>query len=229
LSKVIRHISIDFWSTLYRPNPRFSDRRIDWLLEHFSDLILDRETLSGVIKEVGRHNDTLTDSTGISRNQLELYGEVFSRLGISINEIQLDSVCSELNMIFIENRPELILTEYAALLSRLSESGITLSISSNTAFVSGCFLQKSIQLDGLQDHFEFMVFSDLVGFSKPAFEFYKVVFDRVNRAHTIPLERKNVLHVGDNPIADIQGATSFGFQALPIHTPDDLLKLEMYV
>ena len=225
----IRHFSIDFWSTLYRPDPRFSELRVEWIVQSFTQLDLDRVALRNCIKEVGRLNDELTDSQGISRGQTELYEQVFSRMGISVSVEQLHSICIELDRLFLENRPVLIDAGYADLLERLSSSGCTLSISSNTAFVTGRSLAQCLQLDGLAGNFTFMVFSDQIGCSKPARAFFERVHKQVNSIHGGALPGDQVLHVGDNLLADIKGAGLYGFRTLHVASPPDLYKMENHV
>lgn len=228
MSTPVRHLSIDFWSTLYRPNPAFSVNRIEQIVAFFSPAPIDRHRLESSLGEVGRQNDLLTNTQGISATQEELYGRVFSAMGLSASPGMIRSLCEELDELFLHHRPILIDPAHASLLSRLSAKGLTLNISSNTAFVLGHSLERCIHQDGLQDLFDFMLFSDQLGCAKPSPQFFEAVLKRVSRQLGSTIAKEAILHAGDNLLADISGASSFGFQTLHIATPTDLFKLESY-
>lgn len=225
----MRHISIDFWSTLYRPNPTFSIKRIDQIVQFYFSYSIDRNFLEDCLKEVGKQNDLLADTQGQSASQEELYHKVFSSLNLSVTASSVRALCETLEALFLKHPPLLIDPGYAFLLDRLSKKGLTMNIASNTAFVPGNALQVCIQQDGLYKYFDFMVFSDQVGAAKPAHSFFQEVFNRVNQQKMGFFAKEEILHVGDNPLADIKGAGSFGFKTLQVTAPSDLFKLLRYV
>ena len=63
-------------------------------------------------------------------------------------------------------------------------------------------------------YFDFLIFSDEINACKPSSHFFQQVFDHIN------VTKEAVLHIGDNPKADYQGARSFGFNALLITDPN---------
>lgn len=75
------------------------------------------------------------------------------------------------------------------------------------------------QMDILK-YFKFFIFSDEIEISKPSSYFFQKVYDKVGG------HKKNILHIGDNPKTDYQGAKNFGFEALLItnsnYTIDDI-------
>jgi putative hydrolase of the HAD superfamily len=203
--------------------------RIDQIIQFFSSDKIDRNKLENCLKEVGRENDQLTDTQGLSATQEELYRKVFSKLGLAVSTSTIRSLCSELDQVFLQHRPVLIDPGYISLLSRLFHKGLTLNISSNTAFVPGQSLKYCIQQDGFDQYFDFMLFSDQLGIAKPAAAFYLEVLTRVKHHDGNPVTKEAILHAGDNPVADIKGAGDFGFQTMHILLPADLFKLEEYV
>lgn len=68
--------------------------------------------------------------------------------------------------------------------------------------------QVRLEKTGLQNHFELLVISELVGYAKP----HRGIFDHALEKMGTP-ERERVLMVGDNPEADILGGMNAG-----IHT-----------
>lgn len=61
---------------------------------------------------------------------------------------------------------------------------------------------------GLGDYFEVIVVSDEIGVAKPHAGFFDHAYDLMNRP-----DKEKVLVIGDNPVADIGGALSYGFHA----------------
>lgn len=65
---------------------------------------------------------------------------------------------------------------------------------------------------GFDEYFSFQVYSDEVGLSKPNLKIFELIHDYVNEQKS--LHPKQILHIGDNIIADYNGARSYGFSAL---------------
>jgi putative hydrolase of the HAD superfamily len=60
----------------------------------------------------------------------------------------------------------------------------------------------------LEEYFDFQIYSDECGFSKPN----KKIFDLIHKE--MPnMDKTQILHVGDNEIADYKGAIEYGFKA----------------
>jgi putative hydrolase of the HAD superfamily len=62
---------------------------------------------------------------------------------------------------------------------------------------------------GIDSYFSFKLFSDEIGYSKPNPLAYKTMYQNVLSLKPT-IEKHQILHVGDNPIADLQGAENFG-------------------
>ena len=86
-----------------------------------------------------------------------------------------------------------------------------MSILSNTGFIKGYTLRKIITDYELEQYFSFQIYSDEVGFSKPNYKTFQLVYDQINSSKKIT--KKEVLHIGDNSVADYDGAIKFGFSA----------------
>ncbi|MGC8847158.1 MAG: HAD family hydrolase, partial [Candidatus Hydrogenedens sp.] len=79
-----------------------------------------------------------------------------------------------------------------------------LSIISDAIFTPGRNLRILLQEAGMYTYFDYFVFSDEIGVSKP----HPAVFEAVARHFNIEL--KNIVHVGDRPHNDILGPQSVG-------------------
>ena len=66
----------------------------------------------------------------------------------------------------------------------------------------------------MENYFSFQIYSDETGFSKPNKEIFQLVYNQIESLKSIA--KKEVIHIGDNKIADYNGAIKFGFNALLI-------------
>jgi FMN phosphatase YigB (HAD superfamily) len=121
---------------------------------------------------------------------------------------------------FHENPPT-ILPEIVEQLQRLKDEDITLSIGSNTNFIPGHVIRDAV-LDKL-NVFNFFVFSDEAGCSKPNGGFFSSIYYKSysmnGRNHVL---KKNVVHIGDSDDFDYTPASECGFNAVHIRSPYEL-------
>ena len=80
----------------------------------------------------------------------------------------------------------------------------------NTAFTKSDFLKKLLVQLEIDEYFSFKLFSDEMGYSKPNIKVYETMYQEVQKIR--PLSKDKILHVGDNPFADLQGAINFGIK-----------------
>lgn len=113
------------------------------------------------------------------------------------------------------------LADADALLSWLQAEApdVVLGITSNTPART---METVLPLIGLHDHFDFFVCSQDVGEEKPAPRIFDEAFEQAKfwiqerggpDAHA-PLQKCEVLHIGDSLESDYCGAKAYGFQAL---------------
>ncbi|MNE55322.1 dUMP phosphatase [compost metagenome] len=112
---------------------------------------------------------------------------------------------------FLNYKPVLIYSDIQKVFQKITNQGKSISILSNTAFIKGKVLRKLLEYYDLAEYFKFQIYSDEVGLSKPNMAIFQLVFDEVNKYKKI--DKKDVLHIGDNSIADYKGALQFGFNA----------------
>jgi putative hydrolase of the HAD superfamily len=101
-------------------------------------------------------------------------------------------------------------------IARLAEQGIRLGLASNYDSRLLSVLAGKPELAPLNRH---VVISSLVGYRKPAAEFFKVVQAEAG----CPPEE--ILFVGDDRVNDYDGARAAGFQALLVSRTDELLNI----
>ena len=111
-------------------------------------------------------------------------------------------------------KPNLIYPNIHLLFNEIVEQEKTISLLSNTGFIKGFTLRKLMIHYELDNYFSFQIYSDETGFSKPNSKMFKLVYDQICSNNTI--QKQEILHIGDNSIADYNGAIKFGFDALLI-------------
>jgi FMN phosphatase YigB (HAD superfamily) len=129
---------------------------------------------------------------------------------ITTNNLHAMPALRRLFFYLIENgvkAPVIIKRQFENMVSE----GKSINILSNTGFIKGKSLRKLISYYELTEYFTFQIYSDEVGYSKPNNEIFQLVFDQVNK--TKETQKKEILHIGDNIIADYNGAINFGFDA----------------
>jgi len=102
-----------------------------------------------------------------------------------------------------------------------------MSIMSNTGFIKGRLLRALLDHLKIGSYFSFQLYSDEICCSKPSSE----AFNRVHKEASVkrPLEKNNILHIGDNPYADVAGAENAGMQSALINSNNlSLLSLSIF-
>ena len=90
----------------------------------------------------------------------------------------------------------------------LAARGLTLAIISNTGRTPGSVLRRVLERHDLLRHFRVIIYSDEVGYRKPAPEIFRLTLERAGiRAH-------EAAHVGDNPVDDVMGAQAVGMRGV---------------
>ena len=167
------------------------------------------------VRKVIRYYDVLfnriSEKTGNHIEREEVFLLMLNALGKDIetvDEHQLKQFFHQVDELFLNNMPVLLWGNIEEILIKIKEKNKTASILSNTAFIHGDSLKKVLEHLDLADYFSFMIFSDEVKASKPNLRVFEIMFDKINDFKT--LEKKEILHIGDNKIADYEGAKTFG-------------------
>ena len=211
-----KHLSFDLWLTLIKSNPEFKSKRNLLFKEYFNiDCSLEKVT------EVVRYYDVLinntNEKTGLNVETYEIYFLILNALNVKIEEIEiekLDDFYKETELLFMQFKPNLIYPQIHILFEEILNQNKSINILSNTGFIKGNTLRKLLNHYELEQYFSFQIYSDETGFSKPNKEIFQLVYNQIEGLKSV--EKKEVLHIGDNIIADYNGAIKFGFDALLI-------------
>lgn len=220
----IKHVSLDVWNTLVTTNPYFHAARIE-AIAVIMNCTTERATqMYETVKQIidsDRHGQDLSIH-GVYRLLVDQkYRDDDRNLKIA-KKMALIKTIQRLFVLY----PPLLTEEAVVTVKYLRHLNITVSIGSNTTFVSGVWMHQFLQAR-FKHALAFGVYSDIVEHMKPNAGFYDQVYRRIadptgGVAH--PCVAKNVLHVGDKPKEDFLGASSFGFQALIITKPELLFR-----
>jgi putative hydrolase of the HAD superfamily len=213
-SSGIHHISFDLWMTLIASDPEFKPKRDALLASRFS--------LTQPLNEVSatlRHFDRLCDHISVVCGQTAHYESLLilalNALGKNAEEVtaeQLSAFYEEMEALFFQHPPRLLNADTHEVFEELRSSNITISLLSNTGFIKGRTLRKRLDQLGIAEYMNFQLYSDEHGAAKPSPDFFASAYNNISTIKT--LNKEQILHTGDNPIADVKGALDFGFRSL---------------
>jgi putative hydrolase of the HAD superfamily len=222
VANAYRHFSFDLWMTLIRSNPRYKIERAKVIQERYNPLGKSLEDIIAVFRQVDLLANTINERTGRQLQAEELYLWVIGQAGTpeALTDIDPVALYGEMEAVFLAHPPPVYGPETLPVLRTLRERGHTISLLSNTAFIKGRTLRKVFPALGFD--FDFELFSDEEGVSKPNAVFFERMLElaRALRGQAVegPLPREAILHVGDNPVADGEGASGVGLPYLLVNS-----------
>ena len=218
-----QHYSFDLWLTLIKSNPEFKIRRAHFFHQNFNHTGRSVDDISRVFRQVDLMCNAVNEKTGKNIDADEMYLMVISLInGDSLNIDGIDYTALHLQMeeLLFKYPPQMYSAVTTEVLEHLKQkSGATFSLLSNTGYITGKTLRKVLALYGLDNYFDFQLYSDEAGMSKPNPEFFKTMLNNIdiyNPGKDIPL--KNIVHVGDNPKNDVLAADAIGISSLLINS-----------
>lgn len=221
----IKHISFDLWLTLIRSNAQFKPARNKLFAQYFSIRKPDDE-----IAKAFRHYDLLfnkiNEQTGRNVHYSEILLVILDKLDVDISDLSvrdMEGYYNQMEALFFDLHPLLIEEETGAILQSIQAQNITMNILSNTGFILGTTLRKLLRHLDIDTYFSFQLYSDEMGYSKPSERVFEEVYVHARQINVT--EKQQILHVGDNAIADYRGAKNFGFQAQLIDAQQTLRNL----
>ena len=219
--RVYRHYSFDLWLTLIRSNPLFKQERVGYFYAHFNPHGKTQEEVAQTFRRVDVMCNTINEHTGKDIDAAEMYLMVISMINdyvYPLHTVDLERLGHEMDQLFFAFPPEVYCPDTIDILKRVRTAvPCTMSILSNTGFIKGAALRKVLAENGLGELFDFQLYSDEEGMSKPNKLFFEQMMGRVQQLQAQILPGQ-VIHVGDNPNADIEGARSAGIDSLLINS-----------
>ena len=211
-----KHLSFDLWLTLIKSNPEFKSKR-NLLFKEYFDIDCSLEKVTEVVRYYDVLINNINEKTGLNVDTFEIYCLILNALNVKIDEIEIKNLADfykETELLFMQFKPNLIYPQIHLLFKEIVEQEKTINVLSNTGFIKGDTLRKLINNFELDQYFSFQLYSDETGFSKPNVKMFELVYDQIKKNKIV--KKLEVLHIGDNKIADYNGAINFGYNALLI-------------
>ncbi|RZK81938.1 MAG: HAD family hydrolase [Pedobacter sp.] len=217
-----KHYSFDLWLTLIRSNPAFKVERAKYFHKHFNSNGKSLDDVASIFRKVDLMVNSINEKSGKNIDAEEMYLMVISIINdysTDFKDIDIDELYLEMESLLMQYLPVVYCDDSMGVLYKIKESGLaTTSLLSNTGFIKGKTLRKILAHLELDQLLDFQLYSDEVRMSKPNPLFFKLMLDTIDRQKHTDLEPDQIIHVGDNPIADVLGGQTTGIQTLLINS-----------
>jgi len=206
--RTIKHYSFDFWNTIAFSNPQFKKERAIYISEFFHLYNKELE-INSAFSLIGEEYNFHMESQLSIISPENLYLKLVKKLKCS-KEFDIKKIVEDIELLFL-NYPPIIYTGFLNFLELIDSGNKTISITSNTAFISGSVIEKFLESIGLLNKFKFCLFSDRENYGKP----HKSIFEKVylkKKEFEPGINLNEIIHIGDNLNIDYNGAKNIGFQ-----------------
>lgn len=139
--------------------------------------------------------------------QLELLVQTVSDGSLALKNEWVEELSSAYVSPFFEIPPYLN-PEATSVLRELADEEKRIGLICNTGLTPGFALKEFLNSGGALEYFDFLAFSDEIGFRKPKPEIFYIA------ARKLKVDPCNIVHVGDNLKMDVWGAKNAGFKAI---------------
>lgn len=208
-----RALSLDVWGTLIGSDPAFKLARGELLRAAFAPGVRLAD-FDVALRAADRDSDEMSMSTGRDVGFDQRVALALDRLGVSSAALSgRSAVLMQQQAVLALAHPPRLLTPLLPELLAAVAAQMPVVLTSNTGMLPGALMRKLLRLAGFAGDDLSMVFSNEVGAAKPALEIFEVAVAAVE----VPAAQ--VLHIGDNPIADVRGGQEAGLMTLLV-APD---------
>lgn len=218
----IKHYSFDLWLTLIRSNPQFKETRARFFHDNLNFKNKPLDEVVRVFRQVDLMCNHINEKTGKNIDADEMYLMVISMLNDSADvvfDIDTQKLYDEMEHLMFNYMPVIYCEQTVEVLMHLKQNtSCTTNILSNTGFIKGSTLRKALAQIGLAQYFDFQLYSDEAGMSKPNPAFFNLMLAGVQQLYPQPVALTGIMHIGDNPIADVTGANAVGINSLLINS-----------
>jgi len=203
-----KHYSFDLWLTLIKSNKDFKLNR-SLLFKDFFGINKDVESVHDVIKYYDNTCNSINEITGGNIDTFEIYLLILNHFNVKTNLNELADFYNETEKLFFNYPPELINKELLNLLFEINNQGKTANVLSNTGFIKGKTMRNYLENVNILKYFDFQIFSDEVNISKPNSKIFDLMISKIKGN----IQLSEIIHIGDNKIADYDSAIEYGINA----------------
>ena len=220
--QLFKHYSFDLWLTLIKSNPSFKIERAKYFHSNYNPLGKSIEEVSAVFRNVDLMVNGINEKSGLNIDAEEMYLMVISILNdyrTNFSDVNVNDLYLIMEALVLEHIPEIYCAESLGVLLKIKDKGkSTISLLSNTGFIKGITLRKILHHLKIDQVLDFQLYSDEVRMSKPNPKFFQMMIDTIDRNRHPTIDLHEIIHIGDNPIADCKGADSLGIASLLINS-----------
>ncbi|MDB4923228.1 HAD family hydrolase [Mucilaginibacter sp.] len=221
-----QHYSFDLWLTLIKSNPEFKIQRAKIFHRDFNPSNKSIDEVTKVFRQVDLMCNAVNENTGKNIDTEEMYLMVISLMNdnrLNIRDVDTCKLYLDMEALLFNYLPVLYSPVTIEVLDHLkNKSGGTFSLLSNTGFIKGVTLKKVLSELKIDQYFDFQLYSDEAGMSKPNPAFFELMLQNIKRVnHPKQINLNNIIHVGDNPVTDIEGANAAGIKSMLINSNNE--------
>lgn len=217
-----KHYSFDLWLTLIKSNPRFKQERTKYFYEKFNSKNKSIEEVALIFRQVDLMVNAINEKTGKNVDADEMYLMVISIINdynFQFQELDLTHLYQKMENLLFEHMPLLYCDRCIPVLSQIKENGFSsTNILSNTGFIKGQTLKQVLRHLQIDQFIDFQLYSDEVRMSKPNPEFFELMLNTIDKKRHPEINLNHIIHVGDNPHADVGGAQAIGISSMLINS-----------
>jgi FMN phosphatase YigB (HAD superfamily) len=203
-------VSLDFWGTIAKPNPKYSTARTAYFAELFG---VEPEVAHAKYVQIKRHADYAAEHFGTAYHPM---AQIRSLLNCEKLTRKVDACDVYYDLMHrVARYKPVISPSMKALLKRASPLFV-MGITSNTNFIPGHVLASLIP-----STFAEPTWSDVVGICKPSPEIFNQTYRSLVTKNGAAIKPWEILHIGDNYRCDYVGATRFGFQGRHVKSVEE--------
>lgn len=222
-------ISLDIWGTLLRSDPDFKPARNE-MLRHALAADVDPDFFDEALRTMDREADEICMARGTDVGFAERVQLTLAHLArpaaehadqvahpADIREDVVRELMEQQAQMAREHHPIALDDRIPALVAELAETRPVI-LTSNTGMLPGVLMRDLLALAGFTGNLG-MVFSNEVGWAKPDRRIFEKTLTLAEATNGERIASSCVVHVGDNPLADEQGARDAGMTAVLV-VPD---------
>jgi len=206
---MIQLVSYDVWQTLLRANPKYVELRgklIATALEWTGDPARLIQAVNTASKELDHRTDATSGAVQYGFTDRVAYAAKLVGLELPSStrliELQVSVIKAHLA------HPPRLEPDLPDTFRRHHDEGRKIAVISNTGMTEGYTLRQILDKLGLLEYIHYELYSDVLNLAKPDAR----IFEELTRRSNITADK--ILHIGDNRVADYQGAQDAGLQAL---------------
>ncbi|GAB3579900.1 HAD family hydrolase [Calidifontibacter terrae] len=206
----VRAVSLDIWGTLLRSDPAFKPERNELLRSALVPQV-DSERFDAVMREADREADEISMGRGADVGFVERIELTLARLEAKVVQPPYEELFRQQQQLALEHHPLPLDERLPGLVASLAGT-MPVVLTSNTGMLPGSLMRHLLQLAGFPPIAG--IFSNEVDWAKPDRRIFAATLELIARIEGEPIGPGDVLHIGDNPVADADGARSAGLQTV---------------